>query len=277
MASWIFMIGPKHPEHWGYAVDSGFWDIVSRRNVKAGDDVFFWQSKGSLISWTTATEDEIDIVEDMPPAAWNDKPYVRRIPIEVVSEEPKVDITWTTLANGAGITAKPSNGQILVPEGGEEYLRTLFADGADQSDDTTEPTDYPDTRATITATIKQRRGQQQFRQKLLAAYDNRCAITGSQVVDVLEAAHIRPYRGSHSHRVQNGILLRSDLHTLFDLHLLTIDENLVVRMSPEVADSEYAQYDGTQLRTTTPRRARPAKENLRKHHAHCDWFTGASS
>lgn len=275
MASWIFTIGPDHPEHWGYAVDSGFWDIVNKKDVKAGDDVFFWQGRGSLVSWATATDDAIDIVEDMPPAEWNDRSYVRRIPIEIVSEEPSVDIRWTELAENTGITAKPLNGQIRVPEGAEEYLRSLFAAEPGESDDSTEPTDYPDTRATITTTIKQRRGQQQFRQKLLDAYDGRCAITGSQVVDVLEAAHIRPYRGSHSHRVQNGILLRSDLHTLFDLHLLTVDDDLVVRLSPQIVDSEYAQYDGTALRRTTPRTARPARENLQEHHARCDWFTGS--
>ncbi|GAC81298.1 HNH endonuclease [Gordonia malaquae] len=269
MASWIFTIKGEHPEHWGYAADSGFWDIVNRKDVKAGDDIFFWQGKGSLVSWTVASDDAIDIVDSMPPAQWNDRPYVRRIPIDIVSEEPIVDISWTDLAENTGITAKPLNGQIRVPTDAEEYLRALFKP---ESEDSATAAGYPDTRTKISALIHRRRGQQRFRQSLLDAYDRTCAVTGSRVEDVLEAAHIRPYRGSHSHRVSNGILLRSDIHTLFDLNLLTVDEQHVVRLHPDLLDSEYGQYDGLPLRLPKSRAARPAKDNLRVHNCECSWF-----
>ena len=50
------------------------------------------------------------------------------------------------------------------------------------------------------------------------AYERRCAVTGEKTLPVLEAAHIRPYALLGPHRVNNGLLLRSDLHKLFDLY-----------------------------------------------------------
>jgi hypothetical protein len=79
-----------------------------------------------------------------------------------------------------------------------------------------------DARAKTLRTIVQRRGQPQFRQKLITAYAGRCAMTGCAVPDILEAAHIKPYMGDHSNHVTNGLLLRADVHTLFDLGLVRI-------------------------------------------------------
>ena len=60
----------------------------------------------------------------------------------------------------------------------------------------------------------------------------RCMVSGCQLVDLLEAAHIRPYRGENDNHPSNGLLLRADLHTLFDLDLLGIDpETLLVRLA----------------------------------------------
>jgi len=73
--------------------------------------------------------------------------------------------------------------------------------------------------------IKLRRGQSKFRERLLKAYDNKCAISGCQIVEVLEAAHIVPHKHKVDYSVANGILLRADLHTLFDLNLIKIDES----------------------------------------------------
>lgn len=57
----------------------------------------------------------------------------------------------------------------------------------------------------------------------MEAYRGRCAVTGCDATWALEAAHLRPYRGPESNTVTNGLLLRSDIHTLFDLRLLAID------------------------------------------------------
>jgi putative restriction endonuclease len=65
--------------------------------------------------------------------------------------------------------------------------------------------------------IAARRGQAAFRAALIDAYGGRCSITGCDAVEALEAAHISPYKGDHTNDVTNGLLLRADLHTLFDL------------------------------------------------------------
>ena len=81
-------------------------------------------------------------------------------------------------------------------------------------DDGFDPSNIEDARKRISRMIAQRRGQSAFRNNLFDAYGGRCAITGCEVPDVLEAAHIFPYRGEDTNKVVNGLLLRADVHTL---------------------------------------------------------------
>ena len=84
-----------------------------------------------------------------------------------------------------------------------------------------------------------------FRDALRTAYNDRCAITGCSILHVLEAAHIYPYRGPDTNKVTNGLLLRADVHTLFDCHLLTIDSaTMTVLVAPHLRDSEYGEFHG---------------------------------
>lgn len=87
--------------------------------------------------------------------------------------------------------------------------------------------------------ISVRRGQKKFRKRLLAAYSGRCAVTACTVLEILEAAHIAPYKGSHTHRVDNGLPLRADIHTLFDLGLLWINSERRVQLDSQLIGSEY--------------------------------------
>jgi hypothetical protein len=96
--------------------------------------------------------------------------------------------------------------------------------------------------------IKVRRGQAQFREKLLAAYGRTCAITGCKIVELLEAAHIRPHADEPNYSVTNGLLLRADVHTLYDLDLLSVDTRLRIRLAPALLHSEYKNFDGRDLR-----------------------------
>ena len=86
-------------------------------------------------------------------------------------------------------------------------------------DDGFDPSNIEDARKRISRMIAQRRGQSAFRNNLFDVYGGRCAITGCEVPDVLEAAHIFPYRGEDTNKVVNGLLLRADVHTLFDCGL----------------------------------------------------------
>jgi putative restriction endonuclease len=76
-----------------------------------------------------------------------------------------------------------------------------------------------------------RLGQGAFRVLVTDAYERRCAVTGERTLPVLEAAHIRPFALNGPHRVTNGILLRSDLHRLFDLGYVTVTPDLRLLVS----------------------------------------------
>lgn len=79
-----------------------------------------------------------------------------------------------------------------------------------------------------------RLGQGAFRVLVTDAYERRCAVTGEKTLPVLEAAHIKPYSLLGPHRVNNGILLRSDLHKLFDLGYVTVTTELRLEVSPRL-------------------------------------------
>jgi predicted restriction endonuclease len=110
-------------------------------------------------------------------------------------------------------------------------------------DDHDEPPEGMDDDEYRLRSIKTRRGQSKFRQKLLEAYKGKCIVTGCRVEAILEAAHITPHAEHTDYRVSNGLLLRSDIHTLFDLNLLTIDSFHRVKISPQLKQSEYWQYN----------------------------------
>lgn len=99
---------------------------------------------------------------------------------------------------------------------------------------------------------KVRLGQGAFRVLITDAYSRRCAITGEKTLPVLEAAHIQPYAEAGPHLVSNGLLLRSDMHKLFDNYYLTITNDLKIEVSTRIKEEfqngkEYYQYHGKDL------------------------------
>jgi len=116
-----------------------------------------------------------------------------------------------------------------------------------------------------------RLGQGTFRVLVTDAYDRRCAVTGERVLPVLQASHIRPFSRSGPHKVQNGILLRSDLHTLFDHGYLTIAPEMVIEVSSRLREDfengrDYYALQGRPLRSTRIPEQRPAPEFVAWHH-----------
>jgi len=79
-----------------------------------------------------------------------------------------------------------------------------------------------------------RLGQRSFQAVVLGAYGRRCAITGGRIRPVLQAAHIRPLPAGGEHRIDNGLLLRSDVHTLYDRGYLGIDPRHRLLVSPRL-------------------------------------------
>lgn len=111
-----------------------------------------------------------------------------------------------------------------------------------------DPKSQEDARARVLREIVQRRGQQKFRKTLIAAYGGHCAMTGCSVTPLLEAAHITPYLGPETNSVTNGLLLRADIHTLWDLGLIAVDpKTRTVWVSPEITDATYRVLSGAAL------------------------------
>lgn len=116
-----------------------------------------------------------------------------------------------------------------------------------------------------------RLGQGAFRVLVTDAYQRRCAVTGERTLPVLEAAHIKPYALSGPHRVSNGILLRSDLHKLFDVGYVTVTPDLHLEVSTRLKAEwengrEYYAYHGRELQVRpSDHNCLPSAEFLRWH------------
>jgi hypothetical protein len=154
----------------------------------------------------------------------------------------------------------------------ESLLDAVESEEDPLSDDALDP-DY-DARTRVLATIVRRRGQKAFRQSLLSAYEGKCAITGSQVEAVLEAAHIVPYRGDSSNKITNGLLLRADIHTLFDLGLMAIDPSTrTVIVTPSLNGTEYGDFVGAHIFEPSDSALRPSDKALQSQ---LDYFNNLS-
>jgi hypothetical protein len=105
-----------------------------------------------------------------------------------------------------------------------------------------------DSREAVLRQIKARRGQQGFRDGLRRRYGDKCMISGCTIMDIVEAAHIKQYRGEDDNHPENGLLLRVDLHTLFDLNLLGIEPStLTVKIHPDGKKDGYQHLEGKKL------------------------------
>ena len=110
-------------------------------------------------------------------------------------------------------------------------------------------------------------GSSWIKMALLSAYAGSCAITGTDVREVLQAAHINPYRGKRSQVVNNGILLRADMHLLYDAHLVSVDpDSLELRMSERLGASDYLRYNKVALRSPDNPKLAPSRDLLAIHY-----------
>ena len=144
----------------------------------------------------------------------------------------------------------------VLPRGPSELRETLTSAGSPMYG---EPT-----------LVKRRIGQGGFRILVTDLYDRRCSITGEATLPVLQAAHILPVSKGGIHSPDNGLLLRSDIHTLFDLGYVSIDKGHRFMVSPKLR-SEWSNgriyYDlaGKNLRLPKQTDMWPSLEFLEKH------------
>lgn len=118
--------------------------------------------------------------------------------------------------------------------------------------------------------VRQRLGQGAFRMLVTDSYQRRCAVTREKALPVLEAAHIRPVSEGGRHLVSNGLLLRSDIHTLFDRGYVTITPQLQFRASRRLRTEfqngeEYFAMEGRELWLPPRGEDRPDRDFLEWH------------
>lgn len=164
--------------------------------------------------------------------------------------------------------------QVLVGHGIKVFLRNRkpthdkYQDFIDAGllidEDSVEPRHVVERRRVLQE-VTQRPGQGRFRDALLETYDRRCALTGADHEITLQAAHIVPVQDGGTDEVSNGLLLRADVHLLFDACLLAFDEGTgAVLLRPELAQTEIGRELATQmLRKPRSRGSKPKPESLR--------------
>lgn len=288
MTSWVLAIDSAFPDHWDIAKQHGFWDLRTPHRIQAGDVVYFWRS-GESFAGRVEVVSGVRNLGPMDVLPWHDRDttqYRQRFTFTNPTEPVTRHVRWSEIKQATGWRQGPNWAPHTDDSTVERILRGYFQNEA--IDEVSAVfSDVPDAvqalgditldeRRRTLAEIAVRRGQGRFRTDLIAAY-KRCAVTGTATESVLEAAHISPYRGDASNDVRNGLLLRSDIHTLFDLFLLAIDvrpNGFVVRVASEITEQHYRDLDGALLVTL------PADSNmwpdaalLARHRERCVWMS----
>lgn len=197
--------------------------------------------------------------------------------------------SWLRLVEYLGGVPEPEDGGDISAKGsgtitdrGFDKVLTALNDlqdrGAPLTGDQSTLTEITDTlpedpeqgRRRVLAMVTRRTGQPLFRRALLDAYEERCCITDESVPEVLEAAHIRPFGGGGSNETSNGLLLRADIHTLFDTGIVAVDPDhrLLVR---EGLGSVYEQLRGVEVRPPVAVADHPDQEALAEHRQLWGW------
>jgi putative restriction endonuclease len=118
--------------------------------------------------------------------------------------------------------------------------------------------------------VQPRLGQGAFRILVTDGYERRCAFTGERTLPVLDAAHIRPFSQIKEHRLDNGLLLRKDLHALFDRGYMTVTPTLKIEVSKRIKEEfsngrEYYRLHGQEMRPPAARHMFPSRDSLVWH------------
>jgi putative restriction endonuclease len=122
--------------------------------------------------------------------------------------------------------------------------------------------------------VKPRLGQGAFRVLVTDIYGRRCAVTQERTLPALEAAHIRPYSDGGAHEAQNGLLLRRDIHSLFDSGYVTVTPGLNFEVSRRIREEfdngkHYYALHGQRIIVPETVSLRPDPSALSWHNEHC--------
>lgn len=122
--------------------------------------------------------------------------------------------------------------------------------------------------------IRPRLGQGTFRIAVTDAYQRRCAVSGERTLPALDAAHIKPFGEGGQHAESNGLLLRKDIHSLFDAGYVTVTRDLRFEVSQRIKEEfengrHYYELHGTSIALPSKRFLVPSQESLAWHNEHC--------
>lgn len=289
--AWMFQYDPDRYDLVAYIREHGVYDAwraaQHRRRMQVGQRVYILRSGGSQHAALVALG---RIVSPPRPApAGDDAAYRVDVLYEALVEPPltrqedvRADAILASYApfcegrQGTNFPLPPDvarrTAELLgdrlrpVPSTEADLGLELGGMDPDMDPESAGPPPWVDARTRAMAAVVRRQGQPEFRQLLLDAYEGRCAITGCDAVAALEAAHISPYRGPHTNTVTNGLLLRADLHALFDLGLVAIDTaDMTLVLAPELAATTYAELAGQPLRLPADAQCHPRSEALDEH------------
>jgi len=118
-----------------------------------------------------------------------------------------------------------------------------------------------------------RLGQGSFRVLVTDVYERRCALTNERTLPALDAAHIKPYSESGGHTINNGILMRRDLHALFDRGYITINPALEIEVSRKIKEEyengrDYYRLHGGKIHVPAKAGYQPSKDCIDWHNTH---------
>lgn len=141
-----------------------------------------------------------------------------------------------------------------------------LVDESDPLPDLFDPALVSDERTRHLMEVAAREGQDRFRTAVMNAYQFQCAVTEYDAIEGLDAAHIVPYMGPGTNRISNGLLLRADIHRLFDRGALAVDEtSFSVLLKPHLVVTRYGKLQGRPLRLPHLIANRPSPMALRDH------------
>ncbi len=256
--------------------------------LKVGDTLFWYDSKLKMVVWKTK-------VTKTAPFQYANKNEARELLLKEYGDDPADDPYFIKASDhGYCLAFKvkplerlnlPKPDDYKFPKGGwlrcsapkaqewlSEVLDNSYGINASELNKTLskveeegyfDPATLEDERERKLREIVQRRGQPTFRNKLIATYGGCCAVTGCDATPALEAAHITPYNGSESNHVSNGLLLRADIHTLFDLNLIGIQpDTKQLVLAEHLKNTCYAELCGRQVVSPDDLTKAPSQEAL---------------
>lgn len=227
--------------------------IVGLIHVK-GDQVKYRATIDRIIPYDPAHDDDPEV----KPTLWRDEKAKKspdRRPLFDLVISQIVPFSYETTSLLKKINGEP------VKQAPQGYVRILLPDPLRDFVEA----DREIARQRVLAEQATRPGQQQFSATIRKNYSGRCAITGCTTAAALQAAHIRLQKNSDANSPQNGLLLRADIHALFDALLITLSEDGTrVEVSAALTDPSYAFLRDAVLFQPPPDLC-PSADNIRDH------------